>query len=71
VTDPEPLPEDHRIWDIENIVITPHISGGYHLPEILEGIVQISAENLRNFINGERLANVVDFSIGYRTLNDK
>jgi phosphoglycerate dehydrogenase-like enzyme len=71
VTDPEPLPEDHRIWDIENILITPHISGGYHIPEILEGIVQISAENLRNFINGERLANVVDFSTGYRTLNDK
>ncbi|OOM80855.1 D-2-hydroxyacid dehydrogenase [Clostridium sp. BL-8] len=69
VTDPEPLPKDHRIWDIENIVITPHISGGYHIPETLDKIVKISAKNLRSFINGEKLMNVVDFSTGYRTSN--
>lgn len=69
VVDPEPLPKNHRIWDIENIIITPHISGGYHIPETLEKIVQISAKNLRNFINGDRLVNVVDFSTGYRTSN--
>ena len=68
VTDPEPLPKDHRIWDIENIIITPHISGGYHIPETLEKIVQISAKNLKSFINGEELMNIVDFSTGYRTL---
>lgn len=68
VTDPEPLPKDHRIWDIENIIITPHISGGYHIPETLEKIVQISATNLKNFINGEELTNIVDFSTGYRSL---
>lgn len=71
VVDPEPLPENHRIWDIENIIITPHISGGYHIPETLESIVQISAKNLRSFTNGDRLANIVDFSTGYRTLNIK
>lgn len=68
VVDPEPLPKEHRIWDIENIIITPHISGGYHLPETLERIVQLSARNLRNFINGEKLTSIVDFSTGYRTL---
>lgn len=68
VVDPEPLPKDHRVWDIENIIITPHISGGYHLPETLERIVQLSAKNLRNFINGEKLTSIVDFSTGYRTL---
>ena len=69
VVDSEPLPENHRIWDIDNIIITPHISGGFHIPETLEKIVQISAKNLENFINGEKLMNIVDFTTGYRTLN--
>lgn len=71
VTDPEPLPKEHRIWDIENIIITPHISGGYHIPETLEKIVQISTENLKNFINGKELMNTVDFSTGYRISSKK
>ncbi|NRY60249.1 D-2-hydroxyacid dehydrogenase [Clostridium beijerinckii] len=68
VIDPEPLPKEHRLWDIENIIITPHVSGGYHIPETLEKIVQISAKNLRSFTNGEKLMNIVDLSTGYRTL---
>lgn len=71
VVDPEPLPKNHRIWDVDNIIITPHISGGYHIPETLDKIAQISAKNLRNFINGDRLVNIVDFSTGYRTLDIK
>jgi len=71
VVDQEPLPENHRIWDIENIIITPHISGGFHIPETLEKIVQISAKNLRSFINGEKLMNIVDFTTGYRSLENK
>lgn len=67
VTDPEPLPKDHRIWNVENIMITPHISGGFHLPETLERIVGISADNLRRFTSGEKLMNIVDFHTGYRT----
>lgn len=65
VTDPEPLPEDHKIWDIENIIITPHVSGGYHMKETLESILNISIDNLRNLINDKPLKNVVDFSTGY------
>jgi phosphoglycerate dehydrogenase-like enzyme len=66
VTDPEPLPADHILWSIESAVITPHVSGGYHLKETFERIVRISAENLRRYSSGERLKNVVDFSTGYR-----
>lgn len=66
VFDPEPLPKEHRMWDIENIIITPHISGGYHIPETLEKIVQISGENLRRFTKDEKLMNIVDFNTGYR-----
>ncbi|MBR4889380.1 MAG: D-2-hydroxyacid dehydrogenase [Clostridia bacterium] len=68
VTEPEPLPEDHPLWDIETALITPHVSGHYHLQETFERIVRISAENLRHFLAGERLRNEVDFSTGYRKL---
>ena len=68
VTDPEPLPENHRLWNFPNAVITPHISGFYHLPETLERIVRISAENLEAYRSGRLLRNQVDFSTGYRKL---
>lgn len=68
VTDPEPLPENHRLWNLPNAVITPHISGFYHLPETLERIVRISAENLEAYRTGRPLRNQVDFSTGYRKL---
>ncbi len=68
VTDPEPLPENHRLWNLPNAVITPHISGFYHLPETLERIVRISAENLEAYRSGKPLRNQVDFSTGYRKL---
>jgi len=61
VTDPEPLPANHRMWDVENIIITPHISGGYHIPETLEAIVDISAGNLKRFMAEEKLINLVNF----------
>ena len=66
VTDPEPLPADHPLWDASNVLITPHISGQYHLPETFEHIVRIAADNLRRYKAGEPLANQVDFATGYR-----
>ena len=69
MTDPEPLPSHHRLWDIPNAVITPHISGFYHLPETLERIVRISAANLKAYTEGAPLRNIVDFSTGYRKLS--
>lgn len=53
VTDPEPLPADHPLWDAKNILITPHISGGYHLQETHDRIVRIAAENLVRYLNQE------------------
>lgn len=66
VTDPEPLPPDHRLWRIPTAVITPHVSGFYHLKETHERIVRIFAENLKRFFAGEPLKNQIDFSTGYR-----
>ncbi len=60
VTEPEPLPENHRLWDIPNVFITPHVSGGYHLPETLLNVVNICLENVRRYAEGETLCNVVN-----------
>lgn len=71
VTDPEPLPKDHRIWEIKNAIITPHVSGNYNLKETHHRIVKIAVNNLERFIKGEELRNVVNLSTGYRDLNTK
>ena len=68
VTDPEPLPHKHPLWDAPRMVITPHISGQYHLAETFERIVRIAGENLEKFLAGNvsEMRNVVDFETGYR-----
>lgn len=71
VTDPEPLPADHPLWNTPNVYITPHISGFFHLPQTLDRIIKISAENLRRFVSGETILNRVDSATGYRQENDR
>lgn len=66
VTEPEPLPADSPLWELDNLLITPHISGYYHLPETFERIVDIAADNLARYTSGKELRNVVDFSTGYK-----
>lgn len=68
VTDPEPLPQEHPLWDAPRMVITPHISGQYHLAETFERIVRIAGENLEKFLAGNinEMRNLVDFQTGYR-----
>ena len=65
VVDPEPLPSEHRIWGLKNVVITPHISGWYNLAETYDKIVDISLANLEKFLKGEELSNIIDFNTGY------
>ena len=71
VTDPEPLPADHPLWNTPNVYITPHISGFFHLPQTLDRIIKISSENLRRFVSGETILNRVDSATGYRQENDR
>lgn len=66
VTEVEPLPADSPLWALEDLVITPHVSGGHHLPETFERVVDICADNLSAWLRGEALKNEVDFSTGYR-----
>lgn len=67
VAETEPLPENSPLWGLENLMITPHISGSHHLPETVDRIVDICAGNLHAFLNGGKLKNVVDLSTGYKT----
>lgn len=63
----EPLPESSPLWDMENLLITPHISGPSfgHYPEVERIIAQICAENVTRFLAGKPLRNVIDRTKGY------
>ena len=63
VTDPEPLPKDHRLWTLANVIITPHVSA---LSDRSSRNTRVIArENLRRYILGEKLLNLVDLKRGY------
>ncbi|MDX1507128.1 MAG: D-2-hydroxyacid dehydrogenase [Woeseiaceae bacterium] len=62
VTDPEPLPSGHPLWQMENVIITPHIAW-YGSTQERENV--LTTENVRRFINGDALLNVVDPERGY------
>ena len=62
VTDPEPLPADHPLWQMDNVIITPHVAArdsnrARHLI--------LFRENLKRFAAGDALLNVVDPALGY------
>lgn len=65
VTEPEPLPADDELWDMDRVVITPHIAGQFLLPKTFENVVKIAGENLYAFVNGEPLRHVVNRKAGY------
>jgi phosphoglycerate dehydrogenase-like enzyme len=62
-TEPEPLTPGHRLWNLPNVVITPHVASRAALTgERREALLE---ENLRRFGAGESLLNVVDKAAGY------
>lgn len=63
VTDPEPLPEDSELWDLENAIVTPHVSGS--LANYMERALQLLEVNLERRQKGEKLINVVNRGRGY------
>lgn len=66
VTDPEPLQTQHKLWNVQNAIITPHVAGDFHHPATLYRIVDIAAGNLQRFMDGEELMNIVDRKTGYK-----
>ncbi len=63
VTDPEPLPSDSLLWDMQNVILTPHVSGGSDGTP--QRVTEITLENIRRFCADEPLLNVVDPDHGY------
>jgi phosphoglycerate dehydrogenase-like enzyme len=63
VMDPEPPPQGHALWTTPNVIITPHISAGSDAQ--MNRFWLLVRENLRRYVNGEKMLNVVDLKRGY------
>ena len=63
VTDPEPLPDGHELWELPNAIVTPHSADW---PEVVNELLAVRiATNTRRFAAGERLDGVIDPEAGY------
>lgn len=63
VTDPEPLPKGHALWKFDNVIVTPHIAGRSDQDQ--GRMIGTVKENIRRFVDGRPLINVVDKQKGY------
>ncbi len=63
VTEVEPLPEDSPLWDLPNVVLTPHRASSSQ--NRLGRLLDLFAENLRRYVAGEPLLNVVRKDLGF------
>jgi phosphoglycerate dehydrogenase-like enzyme len=63
VTDPEPLPDGHPLWELPNVIITPHDSNppSVRPPAFADHV----ALNVTRFVAGERLTALIDPVVGY------
>ena len=63
VTAREPLPAESRLWDMDNVILSPHVAGGmeYYVARATE----LFCENLRRYITGKKLRNIIDRKRGY------
>ena len=63
VFETEPLPADSPLWQMEQVIISPHVSG--FTPRYDDLASDLFAENLRRYVAGEPLLNLVDRERGY------
>jgi phosphoglycerate dehydrogenase-like enzyme len=59
----EPLPADHPLWKLENVILTPHVAG--FSPRIAERHLAVLLDNIRQFVRGEPLQNVVNKALWF------
>ncbi|MBI1735899.1 MAG: D-2-hydroxyacid dehydrogenase [Candidatus Rokubacteria bacterium] len=59
----EPLPAEHPFWTTENILVLPHVGGLHPARDVL--VAELFVDNLRRFVRGEPLREVVDPARGY------
>jgi phosphoglycerate dehydrogenase-like enzyme len=63
VTDPEPLPAGSPLWQMQNVILTPHVSAQSDIDDSVR--MTVAVENLRRYVAGEKMLSVVDVSKGY------
>ena len=63
VTPEEPLPQDSPLWDMPNVIITPHVAGGS--PIRLDRTIGLFCENLERFLKDKPMLSVIDKQKGY------
>jgi phosphoglycerate dehydrogenase-like enzyme len=63
VVHPEPLPAGHALWSMENVIITPHMSGDTE--DHIDDLGLLFVDNLTRYRAGEPLQNVVDKELGF------
>ncbi len=63
VFETEPLPTDSPLYDLDNVILSPHVAG--FTPHYDERATNLFAENLRRYLAGEELLNLVDKKAGY------
>ena len=59
----EPLPPEHPLWRLDNVLITPHVSAT--TPRYWEREAELMLDNVQRYLNGQPLRNVVDPEAGY------
>lgn len=59
----EPLPADSRLWEFSNVIISPHVAG--NMEHYVERATEVFCRNLRRYLRGSRLLNIVDKKRGY------
>lgn len=59
----EPLPQDSPLWDMPNVIATPHVAGSP--TNYTERVFSIFGDNIERFLKGQKLNNVVDLQRGY------
>lgn len=68
VVEEEPLSKESALWDIENVFITPHASGGFKWQSVQNYYTDLVIRNIEHLLNDETLENEVDFTTGYRKI---
>ncbi|MEZ5566023.1 MAG: D-2-hydroxyacid dehydrogenase [Gammaproteobacteria bacterium] len=63
VTDPEPLPSNNPLWQLPNVIITPHVAATSD--QLFTRVFLLAQENTRRYVAGEALLSVVDVTRGY------
>jgi phosphoglycerate dehydrogenase-like enzyme len=61
----EPLPADSPLWDMENVLISPHCTDRTREPDWLDLTMQCFLDNFQRYVKGEPLLNIVDKKAGY------